>query len=216
MTLGTRPKRPAYPKKEGPPAWLVFVVGVALVFGGFYLWQGIQNFLRTGGRGVVEATQRAVQVSTATAERSTEVAINRTPLPSATAIPDCQDFIVSVPNAIVRQAPTTNSEIVTAFNQGTHVCVLGRDSASGWYIVDSDPTTRRRETAYMHESVLEAVNPTPTPSDTPSPLPTVTALPTSTATETPLPAPTATPNPDASATPTPSPTPTATDAFQSA
>jgi hypothetical protein len=189
---------------------MVFLVGVALVFGVFYLWQGAQNFIRTGGLGVEEATRRAQIIETATEE---EVLATRpptremTPLAQATAIPDCIEFRVIVPNAIVRSQPSSNASIVAGLTQGTGVCVLGQDTGSEWYTVDGNPDTRRRELAYMHETVIEAVNPTLTPSDTATPLPTVTPAPL---TDTPTPEPTDTPDPNATDTPRPTRTPTLT------
>jgi hypothetical protein len=170
----------------GIPTWLVFLVGVALVLGGFYLWDGLQRFVRTGGLGVAESTQRAQVEVTATAAQSTRISITRTPAPTATPLPECEDFIVSIadaPNALVRQAPSPQGAIIEAFTPGVVVCVLGRDAGSEYYTVDVDPATRRFELGYMHESVLEAVNPTPTPSVTPTPPPTITP----TSTDTPAP-----------------------------
>lgn len=184
MSLRSRPKR----QGGGPPAWLVFLVAVALVFGAFYLYQGAQNFLRTGGLGVEEATARAQVVSSATAEQSTSIATRAvtTPRPTFTPVPECSEFRVSVPNAIVRESPSENGRLITGLNQGTTVCVLGREEGSEWYSIDENPDTRRVELAYMHETVIEAVNPTPTPSITSSPLPTVTPAPTETPSNTPL------------------------------
>lgn len=203
----------------GPPAWFVFLIGVALVFGLYYLAQGVQNFIRTGGQGVIESTQQAVLVATATADRVTrfQSAAETTPIPSRTPVPECQSFIVSVPNAIIRDAPTSNGGLVGSLNEGEEVCVLGREPETDWYVIDRTPGTRRLDIAYMHDTVIRAVNPTPTPSRTPTPLATVTPLPSDTPTRTPTPAPTvptATPEHVESATPvdteTPTPTPTVT------
>ena len=198
MRTKTRPR--GRPKSGGgPPAWLVFIVGVALVFGFYYLWQGVQNFFRTGGRGVIEATEQAVVVSTATAERVTSLEVDAaiTPPPTRTPVPECQEFVVSVPNAIIRDAPSSNGAILGSANEGEKICVLGMEPDTDWYVIDQTPGTRRLNLAYMHVSVIRAVNPTPTPSRTPSPLPTVTPLPTDTATPTPSPQPTEpSPTPD--------------------
>jgi hypothetical protein len=206
--------------RSGPPAVLVFLLAGALVFGIYYMWQGIQTFLRTGGLGVVEATARAQEVSTATAQLVTRIApVPATLLPTATEVPPCQDFRVSVPAGIVREGPQ--------FRENEIVCVLGKDAGSEWYTIDLNPSTRRIEPAYMHETIIEAVNPTPTPSITPtpsntvSPPPTVTLVPTGRPTATSTPIPTATRNPrdtntpfpTATQTPTPSDTP---QLFQSA
>ena len=67
----------------GVPAWLVFVVAVAIVLAAYYLWVGVQNYLRTGGLGVVEATRQAELIVTATADRVQGVP-TRTPVPTFT------------------------------------------------------------------------------------------------------------------------------------
>lgn len=157
------------------------VVVIALVMGGFYLWDGLQRFLRTGGLGVAESTQRAEVLETATAERSEARAIiTRTPLPTGTALPTCQDFqveVVDAPNALVRETPNLSAAVIDAFPSGTLVCVLWREPNSEFYAIDANPETRRHEIAYMHESVLVPLNPTATPSATSSPLPTITPIP---------------------------------------
>ena len=200
----------------GPPTWFVFLVGVALVFGVYYLVQGVQNFFRSGGQGVVEATERAGVVSSATAARVTQFQVggdDSTPFPSRTPVPECQNFVVSVPNAIVRDAPSSGGALLGSMLEGEEVCVLGREPETEWYAIDQTPGTRRLDIAYMHETVIRAVNPTPTPSRTPTALATVTPLPTLSPTRTPSPQPTqpsATPNPALTATPQATATPTET------
>lgn len=182
----------------GLPPWIIFLVAVALVFGAFYLLRGVQDFIRTGGLGVDEATARAQIISTSTAVRVTRMATSGfTPLPTGTPIPECVDFRVIVPNAIVREQASFNAPLATSFNGGTIVCVLGRaEQDPEWYLIDLDTTTRRREAAYMHETVIEAINPTETPtrtltpSLTPTPLPSVTPIP-----NLPTPIPTISPTP---------------------
>lgn len=223
MRNRTRPPRRPKPGGGGPPAWFVFLIGVAIVFGLYYLAQGVQNFIRTGGQGVTESTQQAVIVASATAGRvaqfqpSTDT--ESTPFPSRTPVPECQNFIVSVPNAIVRDAPASSGGLVGSLMQGEEVCVLGREPETDWYVIDRTPGTRRLDIAYMHETVIRAVNPTVTPSRTPTQLATVTPLPTSEPSQTPTALPTvpsATPNPQTTQTPvdtdtpTPTQTPTAT------
>jgi len=221
MRYNTRSNR--RPKTGGgPPTWFAFLVGVALVFGLYYLVQGVQNFFRTGGQGVVEATERAVVVSSATAARVTQFQSgddDSTPFPSRTPVPECQNFVVSVPNAIVRDAPSSGGTLLGSLVEGEEVCVLGREPETEWYVIDQTPGTRRLDIAYMHETVIRAVNPTPTPSRTPTALATVTPLPTSSPTRTPIPQPTAstatsnpafTAMPQATATPTDEPTLTPT------
>jgi hypothetical protein len=203
-------------RSSGPPAWLVFLVAVALVFGAYYLWNGFSSYLRTGGLGVVEATERAEIVATATAEEFFADNPTSTARPSLTPVPECQSFIVTAASAIVRESPNTGAPVVTAFAEGTEVCVLEKVPDSEWYSIDTDTSTRRLEIAYMHESIIEAMNPTLTPSRTTTPLPTVTITPSLTPSRTSTPAPTETLDPDATDTPTPTATMTPTPSFQSA
>ena len=197
---------------SGPPGWLVFVFAVALVFGSYYVWLGVRNFVQTGGLGRVEATEQAVALVTATAERIQAQRDAITPLPSLTPIPECQDFvIVSSIRANLRQLPNTESGVIDTLAPGEVICVIELEVSGEWYLIDSNPRTRRIDVAYIHESIVEALNPTLTPSLTFTPLPTVTDIPTHTPTITPSPAPTDTLDPNATptTTPTPSSTPTA-------
>jgi hypothetical protein len=212
----------------GPPALLAFLLATALVFGIYYIWQGFQTFMRTGGLGVEESTQRAVILSSATAERVTRIATSPvTLLPTATDVPACQEFRVSVPAGIVRDGPSPSAAIVTQFRQGESICVLEKAEGSEWYTIDLNPSTRRLELAYMHETIVEAANPTLTPSITPTasntvtPPSTVTRVPTEVPTRTPTGLPSPTRDPRTPNTPlptlTPSPTPSVTPPlFQSA
>jgi hypothetical protein len=159
MSLRTRPNR-----GSSPPPWLIFLVGIALVFGIYYVWVGLRNFFQTSGLGVIEATERAVIISTATAERVQQVETLRpSPRPTATPVPACQDFEVTAPSAIVREQPNTSAAIVTSFRQGTIVCVVDHLPDSEWYVIDA---IRRRaaSTRPRHESIAWAMNPTLTPS----------------------------------------------------
>ncbi len=166
------------------PAWLSFLIAVGLVFGGFYLFQGMQEFFRTGGLGVQEATRQAEIIASATAERVTRlpgggsgIAAAVTLRPTATPPPPCQDFRVSVRAGIVRASPASSGAVLTQLNEGATVCVLGRETGSEWYTLDLNPNTRRIELAYMHESVIRAVNPTATPTRTLPPTRTSTPAP---------------------------------------
>jgi hypothetical protein len=146
--------------------------------------------------------------------RSTSSGAN---LPTSTPLPTCIDFVVSVPNAIVRQNPSPNAAILTSYSQGEPVCVLGRPSPeSEWYFIDMNPRTRRIEPAYMHETVVEAVNPTLTPTRTTTPTRTPTPTDTPTITRTAVVPPTVTTNPDVTDTPSPTPTLTPTPPRSSA
>jgi hypothetical protein len=206
VSLSKRPKR-----GSGFPGWLVFLLGATLVFGLYYLWVGMRGFFQTGGLGIAEATERSSIISTATAEVVQQSQRpSSTPRPTTTPIPECQDFEVSVPNAIVRAAPSTNSEIVTSLNEGATVCVIEHLPDSEWYLIDTNPDTRRLNSAYMHESVIRAINPTLTPTQTLTPMPTVTPMPTLSPTVSPTPEPTATRDPRITDTPTPTVTPSPT------
>ena len=193
-------------QRTGPPTWFVILLGIAIVFGLYYLLLGFRNFMASGVT-VVESTRQAIVESTATAVRIVELEhLAPTPLPSFTPVPACQDFAVIVPSAIIRAAPSTRSEIVDTVSRGEIVCVIAREADSEWYLLDKNTLTRRLEAVYMHEDIIRALNPTetptrtPTPTDTPeatlTPLPSATPMATHTAA-----APSATPTPLPSATP---------------
>ena len=161
-------------QQSGPPSWFVILLGIAIVFGLYYLWLGLRNFMSTGVT-VVESTQQAIVEHTATAVRRQELAFDApTPLPSFTPIPPCQEFAVIVREAIVRSAPTTSSQIVAALKQGEKVCVIAKMPDSEWYILDENPLTRRLDRVYMHQDIIRALYPTATPTITPTPSPTAT------------------------------------------
>ena len=167
-----------YGQRRGPPSWFVILLGIAIVFGVYYMWLGIRNFM-SSGLTVVESTRQAIEQVTATAERVVELETYApTPLPSRTPVPPCQDFAVTVASAIVRSQPTTSSAIVESLSEGETVCVIARHPGSDWYVVDRNSLTRRLETAYMHQNIIRPLNPTPTPSRTFTPAPTVTDPPT--------------------------------------
>ncbi len=214
MTLHKRPIPRYSSRRSGPPVWIIFLVGIALVLGGYYIFLGVRNFLRAGGLGVLEATQAAQIEATATF-----VAIVPTlPIlvPTLTPVRECTPFAVSVPSAIVRSAPSQNGAIIEALDQGTEVCVIERVGDGDWYLIDQNTITRRVEAGYMNESVIEAVNPTLTPTQTPRPSITPSATHTPTITSTPSPRPTATVDFASTDTPTPTVTPSPTQPIQSA
>lgn len=202
--------------RSGPPAILAFVLAIALVFGLYYVWQGVQTFLRTGGLGVAEATQQAQAISAVTATNAQiRATLPVTLLPTSTPPPACTDFRVIVPAAIVREAPSTSSAVKMQFKEGDSVCVLGTEADGEWYSIDMNPSTRRIELGYMNYVLIEPMNPTltpsitPTPSDTVTPPPTVTNVPTRPPTRTTTPLPTDTRDPRWTMTPLPTRTPTA-------
>jgi hypothetical protein len=166
------------------------LVGIAIVFGVYYLWTGLRNFMATGVT-VIESTRQAIVEYTATAERIVELEILApTVLPTFTPVPSCEDFVVTVRTAIIRALPSTNSRIVGAVDQGETVCVIAKEADSEWYVLDDNPLTRRLEPVFMHEDIIRALNPTPTPTSTFTPSPTTSPSPTFTKSPTPTPLPT--------------------------
>jgi len=195
-----------YGGQSGPPSWFVILLGIAIVFGLYYLWFGLRNFMSTGVT-VVESTQQAIERHTATAVRIQEIAVNApSPLPSFTPIPPCQDFAVRVREAIIREEPNTSSRIAGALKQGETVCVIAALPNTEWYLIDDNPLTRRIDKVYMHRDIIYALNPTATPTITFTPTTTNTA----THTFTPRPRPTEGPATAARQTRVPSPKPSLT------
>jgi hypothetical protein len=204
--------------RNSTPPWFVFLTTLALILGGYYLLLGLRDYVRTGGLGVVEATQQAAVRATATEiQRATAAIPTPTLIPTFTPIPDCEDWTVAVPSAIVRGAPSTTAPLVEVFDQGETVCVIRNLPDTDWYLIDVRPATTRIDEGYMRNDIIQPLNPTPTATLSPTPLPTVTPV-TPTATHTVPPPPTPDPNatfsptpsvsPTTSATPTATPTPT--------
>jgi len=165
----------SYGQRSGPPSWFVILLGVAIVFGLYYLWFGLRNYMSTG-LSVAESTQQAIVRNTATAVRILEFELNApTPLPSLTPIPACQKFAVHVREAIVRSEPSIGSRIVEALKEGATVCVIAALPNTDWYLIDENPLTRRLDKVYMHRDIIYALNPTPRPTDTLTPTQTDTA-----------------------------------------
>ena len=187
-------------------------MGIAVVFGVYYLWTGLRNFMATGVT-VIESTRQAIVEYTATAERIVELEILApTPLPTFTPVPSCEDFVVIVHTAIIRSRPSTNSRIVGAVDEGETVCVIAKEANTEWYVLDDNPLTRRLEPVYMHEDIIRALNPTPTPTRTFTPSPTTSPSPTFTKSPTPMPLPTRQQNTQEAPSITPRPTVTRTPA----
>jgi hypothetical protein len=204
-----------YRRQQGAPNWFVMLVGIAFVFGVYYLWTGFQNYMEAGGRSTADATRQAISDMTATQDRREELESSLpTSRPTSTPRPTCQDFVVIVESAIMRDAPSTSAGFVDNIPEGTVICVIQLEAGTDWYLVDREPITRRVEVGYMRQDLIEAVAPTPTPSETPLPPPTITATFTDTPTITPTFDPNATPAPSTtplpSITPAPSITPTHT------
>ncbi|MCL4253899.1 MAG: hypothetical protein KJ043_08980 [Anaerolineae bacterium] len=210
--LGKRPpvkRRPTYSRNR-TPNWFIFLIGIALVFGIYYVWLGVRDFLGETTLTVQQSTRTVAAVSTSTAQ----VVATRdafTPFPTPTPIPECTDFIVMVARAIVRAAPNTGAQILDTYTEGTIVCVIARAPENlEWYLIDRERESRRVNAGYMFQDIIKAVNPTPTPSATYTPAPTVTPAPTLTPSDTPTATITPTIDPQATPTPTITPTPTST------
>lgn len=239
----TRPRRGNSSASGGMPAWLVFILGVAIVFAGYYLWLGIRDY--TGSVGISglatreAATQTAIAQGGAVASSGGNNTANRassgtsptltgntnpveprsvepSPAMTLTPIPECQDFVI-VERANIRNAPNTEAGVVEVYQPGQTLCVLGvAEENSDWYLIDYNPLSRRVDAAYVYYTLVRAVNPTPRPTNTPTALPTVTLTPSLTPSITPTPRPTHTPDADATPTPTLTPTSTPTVSYQSA
>lgn len=197
-------------QRKGPNPLLIVVIGALMVFGGYYVWTGLLNFLENQGNLTAPVTQEArasaiAQAFTSTPRPTFFQAMSPTPLPP------CLDFEVRVERAIYREAPCSDDDRcprVDSMTMGTRVCVYGRspDNAE-WYIVELNPGGAFRDIVYMHESVIVAVNPTPTPTQTFTPLPTVSPVPSGTPTPTPRVSPTPEASEEGASTPTPTPPP---------
>jgi hypothetical protein len=193
-------------RSAGPSPVLVVITGALLVLGCYFTWRGILSYLEDRGDITAPVTQEAAASATARA-------VTALPLPTLyvpatfTPLPPCQWFRVRAERAVYRECPSTDNrqcpirEVVT---YGTELCTYGRSPENPeWYVIDLNPQGAFRDTVFMHESVLEAVNPTPTPSLTFTPLPTVTPLPSNTPGPAPSPTLTETVPPVTAATATP-------------
>lgn len=147
------------------------------MLGGYYLVLGARDYVRTGGLGVVEATEQAIVISTATAiQRATAAIPTETLIPTFTPVPPCQDWVVTVESAVVRMLPDTDAPLVSVMNGGDTVCVIRRVPDTLWYLIDANPDTTRLDEAYMRGDIIRPTNPTATPTLSPTPLPTVTPI----------------------------------------
>jgi hypothetical protein len=201
--------------RSGPSPLLIVLIGALIVFGGYFVWVGLLTFLQDHGDITAPAT-RAANAS-ATAEAAPVVIIPSPFMPATfTPLPDCPWFRVKVAKAVYRECPSKDNNacpIRDTVEYGTEFCIYSRVPGNPeWYVVELNPGGSYRDTVFMHESVLEAVNPTVTPGPTVTPRPTITRVPTFTPAPTVLPSatPTPMPPPDASPTPTPTLTPSPT------
>lgn len=188
-----------YRESRGTPIWLITIVGMMLVFGGYYTWRGLIAFFESGGNiaaPVIDETATVAYEKTATAVATIMAVPFDFLLPTKTSSRICQDYHVSVSVARVRECPDQACATLDRPVQNTEICVykVVKD-APDWFEIDLAPAASQPQLAYMHNSVLKAGKParavtrtftpvpfTLTPSVTPvplSPIPfsTVTPLP---------------------------------------
>jgi hypothetical protein len=192
-------------RRSGPSPLLVVLIAALLVFGGYFTWTGFLNFLEDRGDITAHATREAV--ASGTARAAPPVVFPSPYMPATfTPLPPCQWFSVSAERAVYRECPSKDNQqcpIRETVEFGTQICVYSRVPGNAeWYIIELNPGGSYRDTAYMHESVLKAVNPTSTPRPTVTPGPTVTPMP-DLPTRTPAPLPEYSPTPPPFTTPDP-------------
>ena len=202
-------------RRSGASPLLVILVGAMVVFGGYFVWMGFLDFLEDQGDITAQST-RDVSAS-ATAMAAPQVVLPSPFLPASfTPLPPCEWYTVRVERAVYRECPSQDNNecpIRNTVEFGTEFCVYSRVPGNPeWFIVELNPNGSYRDTVFMHESVLDPVNPTRTPAPTVTPGPTIAPSPTSTPAPTLPPSPTVEPSqpPDVSLTPTPTLTPSPT------
>jgi hypothetical protein len=176
---------------------LVVVIGALVVFGGYYVWTGFLSFLEDKGDITAQVTREAFSSATA---KAGPVLPSTLFFPATfTPLPPCQWFKVTAARAVYRECPSQDNRqcpIRDVVTFGTELCVYSRAPGNPeWYVVELNPGGAYRDTVYMHESVIKAVDPTPTPTESYTPLPTITPVPTHSPFPTWLPGPMYTPNP---------------------
>jgi hypothetical protein len=158
-----------------------------LVFGGYFLWSGLLRFLNERGDIAAPVTQQAANATdraqAAFTESADQVSIA---VPTSKPTQTCLDFRVNVVKARVREcAKDTCTVLDDLYSQGQLVCVYRpAPGATDWYEINLRPDAVFPLIAYMHSSVLDAVNPTRRPTRTFTPLPTVSPVPTARPTRT--------------------------------
>jgi hypothetical protein len=199
--------------------WFVVLAGVLLVFGGYYIWHGVMSFFESNGNITAPATNAVIARQTASFEAFATVptldllGFNQTLAPPRV----CYDFRVKPARARVRECPKDTCGTILMPAQGVKMCVFGpAPNATDWYEVNTNPDSPLPQVGYMHNSVLEPINPTKIPTKTFTPLPTITPIPSATRPPTGTPPPTNTLNPAAPPTWTPIPTSTPRPPIQSA
>ncbi len=157
------------------PAWLVVLIGAALVIGAYLVWGGLMQFFSASGNITAPITAQAASAASQTQDQAIVLA-TPIPIPTATPVRPCLDFRVNVVKAVARDcAKLTCATLEVLYPQGALICVYGVDpTATDWYIVNLRPTSSYPDIAYMNSNVLYAVNPTPYPTRTFTALPTIT------------------------------------------
>ncbi len=180
---------------------IVAVVGL-LVFGGYFVWTGFLSYLDDQGNITAQVTREAVASATARVAPSIQLPTLYMPA-TFTPLPPCQWFKVNVERAVYRECPSKDNQrcpIRDTVTYGTELCIYARSPDNPeWYVVELNPDGAYRDTVFIHESVVEAVDPTPTTTLSPTPHPTATPAPT--ATPSPITVPDATDTPGAVETP---------------
>jgi hypothetical protein len=203
-----------YRVRSGPSPLVIVLVGALLVFGGYFVWIGFLGFLEDQGDITANATRESI--ASATARAAPPALIPTFYMPATfTPLPPCQWFAVSVERAVYRECPSQDNRdcpIRDVILYGTELCVYSRAPGNPeWYVVELNPNGAYRDTVFIHESVVKAVNPTATPGPTVTPLPTTRTAPTDTPAPPspmpPAPSPNATITLNATITPTPEATP---------
>ncbi len=195
--------------RSGPSPIVIILVGALFVFGGYYVWTGFLTFLDDQGDITARATRNVLASATAAAAPDNILPTLFMPPSTFTPLPPCKWFTVSVENAVYRECPAQNNidcPVREVIPYGTELCIYGRvPDNPEWYVVELNPEGAYRDAVFIHESVVEAIDPTPTATPTTAPLalPTVSPIPS----DTPQPTATWTDIPDPNITPTPTQTP---------
>lgn len=204
-------------RSSGPSPLLIVLIGALIVFGGYYVWTGMLRFFEDRGDITAQVTRQAAASATVPAAAGGLGALPTIPVYATyTPLPPCQWFEVTVERARYRECPSEDSEVCASrgsLELGTRVCVYERSKDNTeWYVVELNPEGAFRDMAYMHQSVIKAIDPTPTPTVTYTPLPTITLTPSDTPgpilTPTPTLTPSVTDTPDPATPPTQTPSPT--------
>ncbi|MBI5959990.1 MAG: hypothetical protein HY866_14720 [Chloroflexi bacterium] len=184
--------------RSGPSPLLVVALVAFMIFGGYFVWVGFLDFLEDQGDITAQVTRQAVNTATALSAPVGRLPTQYMPA-TFTPLPPCQWYKVNVERAVYRDCPSkdnTQCPIRDVVTYDTEMCVYSRAPENPeWYIVELNPGGAYREIVFMHESVLEPVNPTPTVTATATPLPPASPTPFYTATPSDTPLPSITPAP---------------------